>query len=204
VLRDVDTSLAAWLTGYLPPGAAVVFDAPEHPATTEPALGLYLHDVREEAELTPAGWSTVRDAEGNVIGRSPPQLRYRLTYLLTAWAGDPLAEHEMLGAVLAGCAVHQTIPVESLRGRMAEAGQPVLVRCAPFERGCDPRELWAAWRIPPRTALELSVLAPLPVAAMASVPSAPRKIDLRSARRPPAGTAAAPGHQPRRPRIDEH
>lgn len=199
MLRDVDTSLAAWLVEYLPPGAGVVFDAPDQirdghqPAGT--ALGLFLHEVREEAEITPADWSSVRGDGGQVIGRLPPQRRYRLTYLMTAWAGDRLTEHELLGNVLAGCAVHHIIPTSSLQGCLVDAGQPVMIRCAPFDRGCDPRELWAAWRIPPRTALELSVLAPLPITALTTVPPAPRRLELNSARKPPP--------LPRRARIVE-
>lgn len=195
----MDTSLSAWLSGYLPAGAAVVFDAPTGRSSNgSPALGLYLHDVREEAEITPSNWSSLRGEDGQVIGRQPPQRRYRLTYLVTAWANDPLYEHELLGNVLAGCALHHTIPAVALRGSLAEAGQAVMVRCAPVERGCDPRELWAAWRIPPRTSLELSVLAPMPVAALVQVASPPREIDVRSARKPTPVPDA-----PHRPHIRE-
>ncbi len=183
MLRDVDLSLAAWLTGYLPADATVVFDAAAGAGETPPVLGLYLHDVREEAEMTPGNWSDIRGESGVLVGRMPPQRRYRMTYLVTAWATDTLAEHELLGNVLAGCALHHVVPTAALRGCLADTDQPVMVRCAPAERGLDPRELWAAWRIPPRTALELSALAALPTTALVDFPTPPRKIDLHSARR---------------------
>jgi hypothetical protein len=181
VLRDVDVSLASWLTGYLPEGGSIGFDIASPP--DPPALGLYLHDVREEAELTPGSWSDVRGDDGVLVGRLPPQRRYRMTYLVTAWARDTLAEHEILGNVLAGCALHHVVPAASLVGCLAEDGQAVMVRCAPHDRACDPRELWAAWRIPPRTALELSVLAALPVSALVEMVAPPRRVGLNSTSR---------------------
>lgn len=186
MLRDVDVSLAAWLGAFLPAGGTVAFDVAavadgDRPAA--PVLVLHLHDVREEGEMTPGSWSEVRDAGGTLVGRLPAQRRYRLTYLVAAWAADTLAEHEALGSVLAGCAVHHVVPLAALRGVLADGDQPLMTRCAPVDRGCDPRELWAAWRIAPRTALELSVLATLPLAAMLEVAEPPSGIDLRSARR---------------------
>ena len=181
MLRDVDLSLAAWLSGYLPAGGDVVFDHGSADKSSL-ALALYLHDVREEGEMTPGSWSDIRGDAGVLVGRMPPQRRYRMTYLLTAWAGDTLTEHEILGNVLAGCAMHHVLPADCLRGCLADSEQPVMVRCAPGERGCDPRELWAAWRMAPRTALELSALAPLPISALVDFPAPPRKIDLRGSR----------------------
>ncbi|MGH8574430.1 MAG: Pvc16 family protein, partial [Gammaproteobacteria bacterium] len=107
MLRDVDISLAAWLSGFLPPGTDVVFDLPSFDGPSarpddRVVLALHLHDVREEGELTPGDWNELRNDEGRLVGRLPPQRRYRLTYLLTAWAADTLDEHELLGTVLAG------------------------------------------------------------------------------------------------------
>jgi Pvc16 N-terminal domain len=186
VLRDVDTSLAGWLSGYLPLETEIVYDTPVGRDPLRPALGLYLHEVREEGEVTPADWSEIRGENGLMLGRLPPQRRYRLTYLVTAWAASPLDEHELLGRVLAGCAAHYTIPSEHVTGVLAETSQALMVRCAPFDRACDPRELWAAWRIPPRTALELSVLVPMPVAMLTDIPLPPRKMAVSSSR-PPEG-----------------
>jgi hypothetical protein len=186
VFRDVDTSLEAWLSDFMPPGTDVVFDISAGRSDGRAALGLYLHDVREEGELTPGDWSGVRNDEGRLVGRWPPQRRYRLTYLVTAWAEHVLDEHELLGTVLAGCAAQHTLPTGALRGSLVDAGQPIMIRCAPANRLCDPRELWAAWRMPPRTALELSVLAALPVSLLTNLSKPPRKIDLSSAQ-PPDG-----------------
>ena len=194
MLRDVDTSLSAWLAGYLPAGVGIVYDPPVGRSGTEPLLALYLHEVREEGEVTPADWSGLRGDDGRLVGRLPPQRRYRLTYIVTAWAGGPLDEHELLGRVIGGCALHHAIPAESLQGCLVDLGQAVMVRCAPFDKGCDPRELWAAWRIAPRTSLELSVLVPLPVALLTDLPVPPRSVALGSSR-PPGG---APGFDPAR------
>lgn len=196
VLRDVDATLAAWLADHLPPGAEISFDAPAPHTAGAPLLGLYLNEVREEAEVTPADWSALRGDDGRMIGRLPPQRRYRLTYLVTASAASTLDEHELLGRVLVGCAVHHAIPPAALRGSLMDVGQAVMVRCAPYERGCDPMQLWAAWRIPPRTALDLSVLVPLPVAALTDLPLPPRTVSLSSTRPPGGQPGFQPGEQP--------
>jgi hypothetical protein len=192
VLRDVDLSLSGWLSGYLPPGTQIVHDTPVGRDPSDPALGLYLHEVREEGEVTPADWSAIRGDDGMMVGRLPPQRRYRMTYLVTAWAADPLDEHEILGRVLAGCAGHYFVPTEHVTGVLADAGQALMVRCAPFDRACDPRELWAAWRIPPRTALEITVLAPMPVALLTDIPLPPRKLAVSSSRPPEGASGFAP------------
>lgn len=100
MLRDVSVSLAGWLAGQLPAGSTVTFDAIADDARTTPVLGLYLHNVREEAEVTHGGWSELRADDGSLVGRLPPQRRYRMSYLVTAWSTDTLAEHDLLGLSL--------------------------------------------------------------------------------------------------------
>lgn len=208
VLRDVDVSVAAWLTTLLPPGVGVVFDAPGIYDGTKPALALYLYAVQEEPDGGAAGWSELRGGDGQVIGRLPPDRRYRLTYLMTAWSVDTLGEHELLGQVLAGAAVAQVLPPQFRAGRLVAEERPVLLFCAPERSTVDPRELWAAWRIPPRTALELTVLAPLPREMLTGLIGAPTEIDLRSESRVPVpvatnGRAEQPPLRRHRARIEE-
>lgn len=190
VIHDLDTTLAAWL-GVLLPGVPVSFDVDGRDSEPDgsSALSLHLFDVQEEPGAGTAGWAPLRDADGRMIGRLPPLHRYRFRYLMTATAKETLDEHELLGRVLTGCALHEVVPHEHLTGSFAAAEAEVLVRCAPA-RPDGPPQPGEGWRVSRRTTLELSVLAPLVLDAMQEVASAPTSIDLGTHR---LGTDRGPG-----------
>jgi hypothetical protein len=182
VIRDLDTTLSAWL-GALVPDVPVTFGVLDPQASSDGSSSLWLHlyDVHEEASVGAAGWMPVRDADGRTVGRVPPLRRYRFRYLLAASAKGTLDEHELLGRVLAGCALHETVPAEHLSGALASAEGEVLVRCAPVR--VDGQGEWdQSWRAARRTSLELSVLAPLLLDVVEEVGPAPRSIELGSSR----------------------
>jgi hypothetical protein len=195
VLRDVDASLSAWL-GALLPGVRVSCESPAHHteraessgkarARAEATVHLHLHAVREDAGGSTVGWSDLRNGDGVVVGRLPPSRRFRLNYLVLPQARDTATEHDLLSRVLAGTALSETLPVEFLAGALGDAESTVLVRCAPATLSVDTTHLWAAWGVAPRATLELSVLAPLPLAYVEEVAAPPSQIAL--------GARAAPG-----------
>jgi hypothetical protein len=183
VIRDVDATLAAWLARHVP-GVRISFAPPGHETAKGGAavLSVHLYGVREDADGSLSGWDVVRDQKGVVVGRTPPSRRYRLTYLLVATAADTLTEHDVLGRVLAGAVQDEVVPQEFLAGELVHAERDVLVRCAPATGTADPQHLWATWDCPARTALELSVLAPMPMSFLLSAPPPPSHIDLRTSR----------------------
>lgn len=207
MIRDVDDSIVAWLAALVPRTEISVGPPTDAagPGSKRGSLALFLHEVREDADGSASGWSELRNDDGVLVGRVPPTRRYRLTYLISAHAADARAEHELLGRVLAGAALHEVVPGEHLVGSLADAEATLVVRCAPARGRADPRELWAAWRIPPRTTLELSVLSPLPIGYVAEVAEPPSAIDLFSGRPPVPGPDAAARPAPARPtrRIHE-
>jgi hypothetical protein len=196
VIRDLDTTLSAWL-GALVPGVPVTFGIPDPdtPADGSVSLWLHLYDVHEEASVGAAGWMPVRDADGRTIGRVPPQRRYRFRYLLTASAKATLDEHELLGQVLAGCALQEAVPEKHLNGSLATAEGEVLVRCAPV-RADGLGEWGETWRAVRRTSLELSVLAPLLLDVVQEVGPAPSSIELGSSRLGRDGAGAPQQQRP--------
>jgi Pvc16 N-terminal domain len=206
VISDLDASITAWLSDLVP-YAEISLDAPPtgQPADSgRPTLCLALVDVQEDQSAGSHSWSTERSGDGQVVGRLPPQRRYRFTYLVTACGRDTRTEHEALGVLLAGLALEDVVPDPFLRGVLEDCHQTVLVRCAPERATTDDRERWGAWSWARRTALELVVLAPLPAAAVQAVADPPSHIDLRSSGSyRPAATAGATA--PRRPsgRITE-
>lgn len=183
MIRDVDETLSAWFSSVLP-GVAVSFDPPGTPRPSKGSAVLHVHlaDVREEDDLTTGGWASIRDDDGLVRGRVPSTRRYRFAYLLIAEASDVLTEHDLLGQVLAGTTLTSVIPDEHLTGALQLTEQVIVVRCAPEKRFSDPTHLWQAWGVAPRLALELTLLAAVPVAAMLEVAPPPEQIDLSTSR----------------------
>lgn len=210
MIHDVDTSVAGWLADLLP-GVAVSFDPPaaEPPSSRKaarPMLLLFLSGLHQESDGSTSGWSSLRDEEGVVVGRVPGIRYFRFTYLLMGQAKDTATEHQILGRALEATALYELVPQAFLAGALAELdGSSVRVRLAPSSRGVDTRELWHAWGVPPRTVLELTVLAPLPLTTVADVAAPPSQVDLGVGRGTPPATANAGAPPRRRPtgRISE-
>ena len=210
VIRDLDVTLAGWL-GALLPGVSISFEPPgpggAHTKRAAPVgcLAVVLLGVREEADGSLSGWAELRADDGLVMGRVPPSRRYRFTYLLVAQAADALTEHEVLGRVLSGAALHEVVPVEHLRGSLEGAEHAVIVRCAPATGSIDSQQVWGVLGTTPRASLELSVLAPLPLAALLDVAAAPRHIELGAGWVPSDGSGTDQQEPPLRPtrRIQE-
>ncbi len=218
VLHDADASLACWLTSVLPEGTTISFDAPEPGWASgppdPPLVDAFLYDIREDEEGRPAGWSAVRDKDGRTIGRQQAPRRYALRYLVTAWAAGPaVAEHELLGTLLPASAGLDVLPGECLRGSLAGAGGPVLLRCAPAGRDTDPGRCCAGFGLPPRAFLDLRLVVPVVPAQEQGLASPVREIaldvtkpgiggaeGLATARRPAGGS----GRRWERGRISEH
>lgn len=193
MIRDVDETVRGWLAGLLE-GVDITFDPPGawvDPGSA-PTLSLHLYDVREDSSSSTAAWDDIRNAEGVLVGRYPPLRRYRFTFLVTAFAGDTLMEHGLLGDVLVATAGDAYVPDPYLAGCLVDMRGCVMVRCAP-DRGVDTHELWVAWRIPPRTALELTLLVPMPTAMIEVAGSPPSHIDLRTGNGGPAQAPSGNG-----------
>jgi Pvc16 N-terminal domain len=160
VLADVDLSLAAWLSAALPPRTEIDFGPPASRAsertTRRPAVNVFLHAVDEDTSGLRASEIRLRDENGRASGIMLPIRRYALTYLLTAWAGDPLAEHRLLGTVLLAHAGHDHLAGEHLRGALAETGE-----CLPVHIGRAGHEVrWDRLGLPGHNGIVLTVLAP--------------------------------------------
>ncbi|HEX3588311.1 MAG TPA: Pvc16 family protein [Pseudonocardiaceae bacterium] len=200
VIHDVDESLRTFLLRCLPDGARVEFTTPRVEQPDESLLlNGFLYDIREDLSSLTAYSDDIRAIDGSVAARRMPIRRYRLRYLFTAWSGSAAAsEHQLLGAVLAGCVQHQTMPADCLAGSLADTGHLVTLRCAPSDEepvGIDP---WVRLGVPPRTILDLVVIAPLIPPAYTDLADAPSEFALRPSpqRRQPPQTPQ-PGRRPK-------
>jgi hypothetical protein len=192
VIWDVDDSVRAWLSRYLPEGVPIVFDPP-HRCADRPGelLSVFLDDIEEDYTGVAATWGELRDNEGHLVGRRPPGRRYRFTYLVTAWADGTEREHHLLGGVLLGCASCPSLPADALRGMLARDGHPVPVRGAPHRDGPEPAR--DPFGPVVRTSIRLQVLVPYVSEALTDLAPAPRQVAVNSAGLPPAAPAPRRG-----------
>jgi hypothetical protein len=202
MLADLDRSVAAFLARLLPPGAAIRFGSPAASwagdSGQSPLIGAFLYDIIETQPPAIDGTLT-RDADGHATGWQPPVRRYRVSYLLTAWANADTDEHELLGAVLAGCAATHVIPADCLYGTLADAAEPVPLVCAGQERARDATWVWSHLGVPMRTALDFMVVAPVVPPLVTELAPGVREVSLGASRhlnetRPGRTRAARPEH----------
>ena len=211
MLADLDRSVAAFLAGLLPAGTVIRFGPPAQSwadgPPESPLLDAFPYDIRETQPPAIDGTLT-RDVGGRATGWQPPVRRYRVSYLLTAWTdAGPLGldEHELLGAVLTGCAAAGSIPDDCLHGTLAEAGEPLALACAGRERAFGSALIWPYLGVPARTFLDLVVVAPVVPPAATELAPAARSVSL-GARPDPDGAreggARADGARPDGARPD--
>jgi hypothetical protein len=192
VIKDAGQSLAAWLAAVLPEGTSVSLDPPD-PAwasrtARHPLADAFLFDVREELRGQSSSPAALRNGDGTVGARQAPVRYYRLSYLISAWAADTPAEQEILGSIMAACAVDDVIPAACMHGSLIEAGLPVQIRCAPADPAAEPSELWRSLGLPLRTVIVIALTAPL-------VP-VPRDVTAPPVRRLDLDVLSAPGGLP--------
>jgi hypothetical protein len=166
VIEDVDASVLALLQLAIPKSDAVVrFEAPTPDwvsALKGPCIDLFLHDVVEELGGRGADWTDVRGENGRVVARQPPLRRYRLSYLVSAWASSAEVEHRLLARVLRAVVEADNLPAEVLVGSLVEGAPYIDIALAePSPSRLRPHDLWSALGTPPRTSFELVVTAPL-------------------------------------------
>src|SRR5262245_64092719 len=105
-IADLDEALRALLRRELDrrgfEGVEIAFEAPSREWSaklTSPTVDLFLYDLREATELTDIS-STERRGNGRSVV-TPPPLRLKLTFAVTAWTKAVEDEHRLLSQVLA-------------------------------------------------------------------------------------------------------
>jgi hypothetical protein len=184
MIWDVDASVRAWLSRYLPEGVPIVFDPP-HRCAERPGelLSVFLDDIEEDPTGVAETWGDQRDPEGHLVGRRPPGRFYRFSYLVTAWAADTEREHRLLGAVMQGCTTCLSLPADALSGMLARDGHPVRVRCAPHRDGPAPAH--DPFGPAARTSMRLRLVVPYLAEILTELAPAPRKVSVNSTGLPP-------------------
>lgn len=132
MILEADQALATVLKAKVIGGSAigVAFDPPNKPwiaALKGPCVNFFLFDIKENTHRRDVMYEEVRNADGVVVARRPPPLRYDLHYTVTVWAPKVLAEHKVLAAVLRCFSGMDVLPRDMLPPGLAELPYEVLV-----------------------------------------------------------------------------
>jgi hypothetical protein len=161
VIDTADAYLVALLRQSMSHEEAAVHFEPPTPAWAAtvkvPCIDLFLHDVVEELDGRSADWADMRDDDGRVVARQPPLRRYRLSYLVTAWAPSTEIEHQLLSKVLRAIVEADTAPLPA-EGFGVDAD---LIVVALTQSTLPAHDLWGPLKTEPRASLRLTVTAPL-------------------------------------------
>ncbi|MFB9334588.1 DUF4255 domain-containing protein [Actinoplanes octamycinicus] len=175
MINDLDATLGELLKRDLP-DVNVSFDPPDDKfAPAQPAVDLFLYDLRENRELRDNDWLLDRSAPPGVVTARPP-LRVACSYLVTAWAGDIRNEHLVLSRVIRVLARYPVLPPEVRQGSLradprlpAGTLQPSLLQSA--------GEFWQAMGGKPKAAFNYTVTIGLDVFERVDAPVVLQKID---------------------------
>lgn len=107
VIGDVSSILEKTLTDALvvlhpvEPPVAILADLTEQIQVNPPKLTVFLYEIAEDATSRnrPPVRSEPAGSAGQVVNRKPP-MALLLRYLLTAWGGDQVTQHRMLGRAM--------------------------------------------------------------------------------------------------------
>jgi hypothetical protein len=130
-IRNVDESLEKFIRERMALGddlGDVTFDAPTSNWSAQLSritVNLFLYDVGLSTQPSRAAMRRV-GADGSVQQRAP-QPMVRLGYLVSAWAGSPRDEHQLLGDLVSLFAASVSIPVEHMVGNLSSTIQVRLV-----------------------------------------------------------------------------
>lgn len=167
MIHDVDESLRNIITAHVANRADidVVFDAPTKEwasRRTGPTINAFLYDIREDLGRRDVALQPVRDENGKVISKRPPERRFRLAYLLTAWTQRPEDEHRLLASLMSALLPLDRVPDDMLAGDLATGSLPVILQMAlppPQDRSLS--DIWSALGGEMKPSLDLVVTAPM-------------------------------------------
>lgn len=86
-----------------------------------PTINFCCYDVREDTNRKRVGRRPIRNEKNIVVGYYPPPRWYKVSYIGTAWAGEPEKDQELLSFLLGCFSGVDSLPKVSLTGTLAKA-----------------------------------------------------------------------------------
>jgi hypothetical protein len=100
---------------------AVTVDSPHRGSHEDLRVNLFLYQVlQDEGRRNSGGWIPLERTDRSQFF-APEPLALRLYYLLTAFAGDGLTEHHLLGEAIQALYVNRRVPEALLRGTLKDS-----------------------------------------------------------------------------------
>ncbi len=141
-ISNVDSGLERLLRARLPlpeEVGDVAFDVPTSGWSAQLSritVNLFLYDVQRSAQ--PSRSATLRPEEnGGSLVRRRPQPMVQLGYLVSAWAGNPRDEHQLLGHLVSILAGTEALPEEYVVGDLSST-----VRLSLGDEKTQARDIW--------------------------------------------------------------
>ena len=151
-IGDVSRTLEQFLTNELlalaPPNPAPVaqlHDLVTPPSGTPPVLTLFLYDIVEDgsARNRPLVRTPVQTAgHQRVVSKKPPAALI-LRYMMTAWAGDRVTEHRIMGRVIQAFYERATLSGPLLLNSLADTTEALHMTLSPIALD-DRARVWEA------------------------------------------------------------
>jgi hypothetical protein len=163
VIHLVDASVERFLRSVvpLPPAVAISFATPDKrwgAANAGPTVNLFLWDVRRDVRHAHFGTQYEQVDGQNVARRPDPDVALR--YLVTAWAGEPRDEHQLLGSLLRALLSHGSIPAEHVVPELEVVGGVAIEVAAGEGR---PSDFWSSLDGQLKPGFELAVRCRVPL-----------------------------------------
>lgn len=142
-ISNVDTGLERLVRARLPLPEEigdVAFDAPTGNWSAQLSritVNFFLYDVQRSTQ--PSRSSLARTPDAGALQRRVPQPMVQLSYLVSAWAGSPRDEHQLLGDLVSLFAAADHVPSEFLPEELSTS-----VSLSLGDERSLPRELWSA------------------------------------------------------------
>lgn len=193
MIHLIDASVERFLRSVvpLPQAVAISFATPDKrwgASVSGPTVNLFLWDVRRDLRHAQMGVQYEQDEDGrNVVRRPDPDVA--LSYLVTAWAGEPRDEHQLLGSVLRSLLAHSQIPAEHLVPELDVVGGVVVEVAAGEGR---PNDFWSSLDGQLKPGFELSVRCRVPLDPGLDLGPPIHGIDVAVNRKPVRPVAPAP------------
>jgi hypothetical protein len=156
IIEDTLTRAMRALEPINPP-VAVLHDLSDTVPTSPPKLTIFLYEIAEDAASRnrPPVRSEPTGATDPLVSRKPP-MALMLRYLLTAWGGDQITQHRMLGRAMQALYDDAILDGAQLTGGLAGSTDALHLTLTPLT--LDQKSLvWYALQKPYRLSLNYEV-----------------------------------------------
>jgi hypothetical protein len=161
VSRTLETFLTAQLAALAPPPPAPVaqlHDLVTPPSGSPPVLTLFLYDIVEDstARNRPPVRTPQQVAGQQRVKVAKPSVTLILRYMMTAWAGNRVSEHRIIGRVIQSLYDFSTLSGPQLLGSLASSNEALKLTLSPIALE-DRARVWDAIKQPYRLSVNYEI-----------------------------------------------